>query len=101
MLKMLLVCQKKEYLINKRKVEAKIANMRSDKYTDLNKEYFGLSDKYSKLDNLSSIASNNNLNATALRGVFEKYNVKSSNFSDSDFIAIKNRTDNLQLSDHF
>lgn len=86
---------KEEYLINKRRVEAKIANMRSDKYTDLNKEYFGLSDKYSKLDNLSSIASNNNLNATALRGVFEKYNVKSSNFSDSDFIAIKNRTDNL------
>lgn len=88
---------KEEYFSTKRKAEEKIRNMRSDKYTELNKEYFGISDKYSSVDSLSSIASQNKLNATALRKVFEKYNVKSSSFSDSDFITIKNRTDSLEL----
>lgn len=86
---------KEEYGINKRRAENKIANMRSDRYKDLNKEYYGLSGKYSSIDDLSSIASQNKLNATALRGVFDKYNVRGSSFSDSDFAVIKNRTDNL------
>lgn len=82
---------KEEYLRLKKRAEYKIENMRSDNYSNLSKEFYQVGNRAKGVDELEKITSNGNINQTALRKVFEKYDLKSSRFSDNDFIAFKNR----------
>jgi hypothetical protein len=82
---------KEEYLRLKKRAEYKIENMRSDTYSDLNKEYFQVGNKAKGVDEIEKITADGNINQTALRKVFEKYDLKSTRFTDLDFQALKNK----------
>jgi hypothetical protein len=88
---------KEEYLRAKKRAENKILNMRSNTYVDLNKEYYGVNSKYKGASELEKITNSNNVNSMALRRVFEKYNLKSSKFEDSDFVALKSKIRNVDI----
>lgn len=85
---------KEEYLRLKRSAEKKIENMRVNRYADLNKEYLSISDKAKATDDLSGISSSKEINARALKAVFDKYNIRSNRYSDSDFETLLARTEN-------
>lgn len=84
---------KEEYLRAKRRAENKIENMRSNRYSDLSREFSDLSSKGEAIDALkvSLKDSSGNLNSFALRRVFDKYNLNSKRFTDSDFEALENK----------
>ena len=85
---------KEEFLRTKKRAEEKILNMRSNTYSDLNKEYYDVENKYRGLSDLSNILDGSNINPVALRNVFEKYKLKSTRFDDNEFISIQNRVKN-------
>ena len=85
---------KEEFLRTKKRAEQKILNMRSNTYSDLNKEYYDVENKYRGLSDLNKVLDGSNVNPVALRKVFEKYNLKSTRFDDNEFVSIQNRVKN-------
>lgn len=88
---------KEEYLRAKKRAENKILNMRSNTYVDLNKEYYDVDTKFKGASELEKIANSGSVNSMALRKVFEKYNLRSSRFDDSDFVALKSKIKNIDI----
>lgn len=93
-LKDILGMTKDEYLRNKKSAEFKIENMRSNKYSDMTKEFYNLKNRTKGINELEALTKGE-INQTALRKVFEKYNIKTGKFSNSDFEAFKKRTDDI------
>lgn len=85
---------KEDFLRAKKRAEQKILNMRSNAYSDLNREYYDVDNKYRGLSDLSNVLDGSNINTTALRNVFEKYKLRSTRFDDNEFISIQNKIKN-------
>lgn len=86
---------KEEYLKYKKSAEDKIANMRSNRYEELTKEYMGYSDKRKKLDDISDYFKDRDISSTAINKVFKKYGLYSTRFSDADMREFQRKLNNL------
>lgn len=87
---------KEEYLKYKKSAEDKIANMRSNKYEDLTKEYMGYTKKRSDLDNMSDFFKERDISDTAINKVFKKYGLYSTRFTDAEMRDYQRKLKNIE-----
>ena len=87
---------KEEYLRNKKRAENKIENMRNNNYAELNRKYYELDSKEKEVNDTEKLLnSGDKINSTALRKVFEKFDIYSNKFSENDFNQLKRKTENI------
>ena len=86
---------KEEYLKYKKSAEDKIANMRSNKYEDLTREYMGYADKRAKLDDISDYFKDKDVDQPTLNRVFKKYGFYSTRFTDAEMRKYKNKLEEI------
>lgn len=86
---------KEEYLKYKKSAENKIANMRSNRYEDLTREYMGYNDKREKLDKISDFFGNHKFDEPTVNKIFRKYGFYSSRFTDAEMRKYQNKLKNI------
>ena len=86
---------KEEYLKYKKSAEEKIANMRSNRYEDLTREYMGYADKKTELDSKTDFLKVNDVSDTAINKVFKKYGFYSTRFTDKEMRDVKRKLENI------
>lgn len=94
--KELLGMTKEEYLKYKKSAEAKILNMRSNKYNDLTKDLLYLNDREKNLNDLNSFVATSDISEPALNKVFKKYKIYSSKYSEQDMRAFQRAIENVE-----
>ena len=87
---------KEEYLKYKKSAEAKILNMRSNKYNDLTKDLLYLNDREKNLNDLNSFVATSDISEPALNKVFKKYKIYSSKYSEQDMRAFQRAIENVE-----
>lgn len=86
---------KEEYLKYKKSAEDKIANMRSNKYEDLTREYMGYANKRSKLDDISNFFRDKDIDQSTINRVFKKYGLYSTRFTDAEMRDYKRKLEHI------
>lgn len=86
---------KEEYIKYKKSAENKIANMRSNKYEDLTREYMGYANRRSKLDDISNFYRDKDIDPSAINSVFKKYGFYSTRFTDAEMRKYKNKLEEI------
>lgn len=87
---------KEEYLKYKKSAEDKIANMRSNRYEDLTREYMSYNKKRTDLENMSNFFKDKDLSDTALNKVFKKYGFYSTRFTDAEMRDYQRKLRNIE-----
>lgn len=87
---------KDEYLKYKKSAEDKIANMRSNRYEDLTKEYMGYAKKRADLDSISDFFKQGKPDQSSLNKVFKKYGFYSTRFTDAEMNSYYNQLKNIE-----
>lgn len=87
---------KEEYLKYKKSAEAKILNMRSNKYNDLTKDLLYLNNREKNLNDLNSFVATSDISEPALNKVFKKYKIYSSKYSEQDMRAFQRAIENVE-----
>lgn len=87
---------KEEYLKYKKSAEDKIANMRSNKYEDLTKEYMGYNEKSRRLDDISGYFKDKDVDDPTVNRLFKKYGFYSTRFTDAEMRKYKNKLENIE-----
>lgn len=75
---------KEEYLKYKKSAENKIANMRSNRYEDLTREYMIYNNKRQKLDDISNFFRDKDVDDPTVNRLFKKYGFYSTRFTDKE-----------------
>ena len=87
---------KEEYLKYKKSAEAKILNMRSNKYNDLTKDLLYLNNREKNLNDLNSFVATSDISEPAINKVFKKYKIYSSKYSEQDMRAFQRAIENVE-----
>lgn len=87
---------KEEYLKYKKSAEAKILEMRSNKYNDLTKDLLYLNGREKNLNDLNSFVATSDISEPALNKVFKKYKIYSSKYSEQDMRAFQRAIENVE-----
>lgn len=87
---------KEEYFKYKKSAEEKIANMRSNKYEDLTKEYMGYAKKRQDLDDAEDFFKVHDVKDSALNKVFKKYGFYSTRFTDAEMRDYQRKLKNIE-----
>lgn len=86
---------KEEYLKYKKSAEEKIANMRSNRYEDLTREYMGYADKRERLDRISDFFKDVDVDEPTVNRLFKKYGFYSTRFTDAELRKYKDKLDKI------
>ena len=86
---------KEEYLKYKKSAENKIANMRSNRYEELTREYMGYHDKRQKLDKISDYFGNHDIDEPTINRIFKKYGFYSTRFTDAELRDYQRKLKNI------
>lgn len=87
---------KEEYLKYKKSAEAKILNMRSNKYNDLTKDLLYLNNREKNLNDLNSFVATSDISEPTINKVFKKYKIYSSKYSEQDMRAFQRAIENVE-----
>ena len=87
---------KDEYFKYKKSAEEKIANMRSNRYEDLTKEYMGYAKKRQDLDDAEDFFKVHDIKDSALNKVFKKYGFYSTRFTDAEMRDYQRKLKNIE-----
>ena len=87
---------KDEYFKYKKSAEEKIANMRSNRYEDLTKEYMGYAKKRKDLDDAEDFFKVHDIKDSALNKVFKKYGFYSTRFTDAEMRDYQRKLKNIE-----
>lgn len=86
---------KEEYFRYKKSAENKIANMRSNKYEDLTREYMGYHNKRQNLDKISDYFGNHDIKDSAIDRVFKKYGFYSTRYTEAEMRDYQRKLKNI------
>lgn len=87
---------KDEYLKYKKSAEDKIANMRSNRYEDLTKEYMGYAKKRADLDAADDFFKVHDVKEPVVNKVFKKYGFFSTRFTDAEMRDYQRKLKNIE-----
>lgn len=87
---------KEEYLKYKKSAENKIANMRSNRYEDLTREYVGYNKKKEDLDKISDYFGNHDISEPAINRVFKKYGFFSTRYTEAEMREYRRKLENIE-----
>lgn len=87
---------KEEYLKYKKSAENKIANMRSNKYEDLTREYMNYANKRAHLDDISNYFRDKDKSEAAINKVFKKYGFYSTRFTDKEMRDYRDKLEHIE-----
>lgn len=87
---------KEEYLKYKKSAEDKIANMRSNRYEELTRDYENYSKKRENLDNISSYFRDKDFSQPALNRLFKKYGFYSTRFTEAEMRDYKKKLEHIE-----
>ena len=86
---------KEEYLKYKKSAEDKIANMRSNKYEELTRDYTNYTKKRSNLDDIANYYKDKDVDQPTLNRVFKKYGFYSTRFTDAEMREYKRKLEKI------
>ena len=86
---------KEEYLKYKKSAENKIANMRSNRYEELTREYMGHAEKSKRLDDISNYFRDSDVDDPTVNRLFKKYGFYSTRFTDAEMRKYKNQLEDI------
>ena len=86
---------KEEYLKYKKSAENKIANMRSNRYEELTREYMGHAEKSKRLDDISNYFRDSDVDDPTVNRLFKKYGFYSTRFTDAEMRKYKNQLEDV------
>lgn len=86
---------KEEYFKYKKSAEDKIANMRSNRYEELTKEYSDYSRKKNDLDKIQNYFSVHDISEPALNKIFKKYGFYSSRYTEAEMREYQKKLRNI------
>lgn len=87
---------KEEYLKYKKSAENKIANMRSNRYEELTREYMGHDEKSRRLDDISNYFRDKDIDDQTVNRLFKKYGFYSTRFTDAEMRGYKRELENIE-----
>lgn len=86
---------KEEYLRYKKSAENKIANMRSNKYEDLTREYMDYQKKGQNLEKMRDFFGNHDIKDSAIDRVFKKYGFYSTRYTEAEMREYQRKLKNI------
>lgn len=87
---------KEEYLKYKKSAENKIANMRSNRYEELTREYMSHVDKGRRLDDISNFFRDKDIDESTVNRLFKKYGFYSTRFTDAEMRDYQRKLDKIE-----
>ncbi len=87
---------KEEYLKYKKSAENKIANMRSNRYEELTREYTDYHRKREGLDKISDYFGNHDISEPVINRIFKKYGFFSTRYTEAEMREYQRKLNNIE-----